>query len=685
MRKGQTGYNWKFFTVGKATRVSITTGEDIAHLKELDQKLWTVLSCPVKGLEFDENTLTMMDTNHDGKIHANEVMEAANWLTSVLKNPDILIHPEEEFPLSELNTENEDGLKLYNSAKQILANLELDKETISIADTSDSIAIFEKTRFNGDGIITLKTTDDEKLQGIIKHCMETIGTCKDRSGEEGINAEQLEQFYTACREYDEWQASAQADREHIFPYGEHTEEALSACNTLKNKIADYFMRCKLSAFNNECAPTLDISAERIGDISQKDLSACAEEIAAYPLARVSNKCLLPLNGGINPAWQSDFNNLKTLVFDNDFPNQESISESEWNNILEKFSAFNAWKEQEKGNIVESIGAAEIHDIVNSNREQEIVKLIEEDKKLEEEANAIDSVNRLVHLYRDFYTLLRNFITFSDFYIKDENRKAIFQAGTLYIDQRSCDLCIKVSDMSKQNTMAGLSGMFILYCNCVSKVKNETMTIAAVVTDGDINDLREGKNGIFYDRNGLDWDATVTKIIDNPISVRQAFWSPYRKLARFVEDQVNKMASDKDAKSNELLTSKTTESANNLATADPKAQQKKQAFDIAKFCGIFAAIGMALGYIGSFLVSCFTGFVALKWWQMIVALAAIILIISGPAMILAWLKLRKRDLSPILNANDWAINSHAIVNIKFGATLTHLAKYPKANIKLPKKL
>ena len=71
--------------------------------------------------------------------------------------------------------------------------------------------------------------------------------------------------------------------------------------------------------------------------------------------------------------------------------------------------------------------------------------------------------------------------------------------------------------------------------------------------------------------------------------------------------------------------------------------------------------------------------------MFVALAAILLIISGPSMVIAWLKLRKRDLSPILNANDWAINSHAIVNIKFGATLTHLAKYPKANIKLPKKL
>ena len=48
------GYDWKFSSVGGVTRVNIESGEDIAHLGELDQKLWTVLSCPVKGLEFDE-------------------------------------------------------------------------------------------------------------------------------------------------------------------------------------------------------------------------------------------------------------------------------------------------------------------------------------------------------------------------------------------------------------------------------------------------------------------------------------------------------------------------------------------------------------------------------------------------------------------------------------------------------
>ncbi len=683
MKKIKKGYNWQFFTVGKATRVNITTGEDIAHLSELDQKLWTVLSCPVKGLEFDEQTLTMMDDDHDGKIHATEVVKASRWLTTILKNPDCLIHPQAEFPLTELNTENEEGLKLYNSAKQILANLGLEKNSISIADASDSIAIFEKTRFNGDGIITEKSTDDEGLKCLIKQCMETVGSSKDRCGEEGVNTEQVEQFFAACRDYDQWQAAAEANVAEVRPYGEHTEEALEVYTAIKDKVSDYFMRCKLVAFNHDCTTALDITSERIGEIGNKDLSKCVEEIAGYPLAHVNGKNELPLDGGINPAWQETFNRLKALIIDVNFPNQNTLSETEWNSLSDHFAAYNAWKADKKGDLVESLGANVIQAIVQQNREAELKSLLEEDKKLESEANSIEAVNKLVHLYRDFYALLRNFITFVDFYSNDSTKKAIFQAGTLYIDQRSCDLCVRVEDMSKQTTMAGLSGMYILYCNCVSKVKNETQIIAAVVTDGDINDLREGKNGIFYDWEGNDWDATVIKIIENPISIRQAFWSPYRQLVRFLEDQATKRASEKNAAATEKLQVSASETASKLGTQSTEGDgsTKKQAFDIAKFSGIFAAIGMAIGYIGSFLVNAGKGLAQLNWWQMLIVIAVIILIISAPSMILAWLKLRKRDLSPILNANGWALNSRIVGTTRFGAPRTHLAKFPKANTKI----
>ena len=68
--------------------MKIGSGEDIAHLGELDQKLWTVLSCPVDGLEFDRQTLEFLDADKDGKIMVKEVVKAAEWLTSVIKDKD---------------------------------------------------------------------------------------------------------------------------------------------------------------------------------------------------------------------------------------------------------------------------------------------------------------------------------------------------------------------------------------------------------------------------------------------------------------------------------------------------------------------------------------------------------------------------------------------------------------------
>ena len=81
-----------------------------------------------------------------------------------------------------------------------------------------------------------------------------------------------------------------------------------------------------------------------------------------------------------------------------------------------------------------------------------------------------------------------------------------------------------------------------------------MQIVAAVTVGDIKNLKVGKNALFYDREGRDWDAEVTKIIDNPISIGQAFWSPYRKLGEWVTNLINKSAAEKETKSFENMTS-----------------------------------------------------------------------------------------------------------------------------------
>jgi hypothetical protein len=237
-------------------------------------------------------------------------------------------------------------------------------------------------------------------------------------------------------------------------------------------------------------------------------------------------------------------------------------------------------------------------------------------------------------------------------------------------------------MAKHNTQAPDSGMFLIYCNCKHHASGQTMTIVAAMTVGDIRNLKVGKNALFYDRQGRDWEAEVVKIIDNPISIGQAFWSPYRKLGEWVSSLITKSAAEKEKKSFADLTTKLQTPP---ATGQPAPAAQPAPFDIARFAGIFAAIGMAVGAIGTFLTSLLSEvgkFAENGWWAIPTLIICILLAISGPSMVLAWMKLRRRNLTPLLNANGWAINADAIVNVLFGNTLTEQAQYPIVKLKDP---
>ena len=670
-KKKNDGYPWKYCSLGGVVRVNITSGEDIAHLGELDQKLWTVLSCPTKDLELDARTLQLIDTDGDGRVRVQEVVAAAQWLTSVVKDKDAILKGEGVLKLDGINTDCEAGQKLFASAKHILSNLGLDKDEISVDEATDSVAIFKDTKFNGDGIITPASADDEALKALIATVAEKVGSATDRSGEAGVTAEQIEAFYAALADYAAWQEAAEAGKAAIFPYGDNTAAALDACNAIKDKVADYFMRCKLIRFDDAVAGAVDVSADRVGAISDKNLATQAEEIAACPLARPVKEAVLPLDA-INPAWEGAFAAVRALVLDVDFPKAESITEAQWQGVLDKFAPYCAWIADKKGEAVEALGLDEVKALLKADRKAALLELVAADKALEEESNAIDEVGRLMLYYRDFAKLLRNYVIFTDFYGRRQGTRGIFEAGRLYIDERCCDLCIKVTDMGAHGDMPKLSGMFLLYCKCTSKAKGETMDIVAVMTDGKTRDLRPGKNGLFYDLDGGDWDAVITRVVENPISVKDAFWAPYRKVANFISDKIDKSAADKDAAAmNKLQTS-----------ADAGPAGARQPFDVGKFAGIAAAIGLALAGIGGALALIGTAIKGMTWWQWLIVIAAVLLIISGPSCFIAWRKLRKRNLGPVLNANGWAVNSRVLVNILFGKILTSVAKYPKMKLDDP---
>lgn len=675
-------YKWEFVNIGGSFRVSISSGEDLAHLAELDPKMWTVLSCPTTGLEISDKSLKYMDCDGDGKIRVNDVVEVSQWITGILKDKDLLLKSSDNIDINSIDSSTEVGQKLYNSAKQILQNLGKEGTVISLADTADITAIFAKTRFNGDGIITAATADDDALKATIAAIVATIGSATDRSGEQGVGADQVEAFYAALAEYSTWYNAMPQ-----MPYADKTDAVIEAYNALDQKVRDFFMRSKLAAFSPNSTAALDIQTSSIEAISAENLAAKSADIAAYPLTHISGKAEIDINAPINPAWDKYFQTIKTIAVEGN-----TITEEAWDAIAAKLAEYTAWKAAKAGASVESLGIDSIKSFIEQNNKAALLDLVAQDLAVKEESENIEMVDRFLYIFRDFYRLVKNFVTLHDFYDKSKETKAIFQCGKLIIDQRECHFCMRVDDAAKHSASAGASGMYLLYCDCTTKSKPGKMQIVATVTVGDIGELSVGKNGIFYDNSGLEWDAVITKIIDNPINISQSFWSPYRRMATAVENLINKSAADKDAKMMSKMTAEldnVSAKAKTLETppaagAAPATQATPAAppFDIAKFAGIFAALGMAVGMIGTALTSIFKGLFALKWWQVIMLFAGIIMVVSGPAMVMAWLKLRRRNIAPLLNANGWAVNAMSKISIPFGETLTDIAKYPKIKLKDP---
>ena len=665
-------HRWRFVRLGGFDQVTLRNGADLMALDQLDQKLWAALSCPAKGLEFDEKTLALIDTDGDGRIRVPEIIAAVKWAGSLLKSPDDLMAGAESLPLSAIDDTIPEGKDIFSSAKEILVNLgKAEALEITPEDTADTAKIFAETRFNGDGIIPPDSADDEALKGVINDIITCMGSENDRSGAPGVSREKVNAFFSEAEAYAGWWKLADDDGAKILPYGDETHDAASVFHLIRGKVNDYFTRCRLVEFDPDATGAMNPRQEDLAALSAKDLSvACEEAIAAMPLAAIEAEKPLPLKRGVNPAWSEMLTKLSSEIVTPLLGEKENINAEAWESICTSFSAYEEWIAKKEGAAVEPLGIKKVREILEGDGKAELMALIEKDEALAPQAEAVSSVDRLVRYYRDLYTLLKNFVSLNDFYTP--NTKSIFQAGTLYLDGRSCDLCVKVDDINKHSSLAQLSQTYLVYCECTRKGIDEKLTIAAAFTNGSSDNLRVGRNGLFYDRKGRDWDAVIVKMVEHSISLRQAFWSPYKRISQFVSTQIAKMTTARDKQLQENVSKSVTGA---LKEPDPKKGMKEQGFDIAKFAGIFAGIGLAVGALGTAIASMVTGLMDLSWWEVPLALLGIILVISGPSVINGYLNLRRRNLGPILDACGWAVNTRAKINIPFGAILTQIAVLP----------
>jgi hypothetical protein len=656
---------WKFFRAGGFDQVKLESGADLANLDQLDQKLWVALACPTTGVEFDKTTLALIDTDKDGRIRVPELIAAAKWAASLLKNPDDLLKGSSTLRPAAINDATPEGKLIANFARQVLGKA--DTGEVTFDEAANAAQTFAAKPLNGDGIVPADSASDDATKAVIADIINCVGADMDACGKPGVSQARVDQFFAAAAAYSDWWKKAEGDAA-VLPLGLNTEVAAAAVKAVKAKVDDYFARGRLAAFDPRSVNALNRDEKEYAALGAKDLTSNHADIASLPLAQVGATTPLPLTQGINPAWAGAIAALQTHAIIPLLGARTVLTEADWNALIGKLAAFDAWNAGKTGGAVEKIGLARAREILATKAQETLTALIAKDKAEAGNSTAVIGLHRLIHYHRDIAKLCRNFVNFADFYGRKD--KAIFQAGTLYLDQRSCDLCLTVDDAGRHATMAGMAGTYLAYCDCVRKGTGEKLSIVAAFTGGDSDNLMVGRNGIFYDRKGRDWDATITKIVDNPISIRQAFWSPYKKLVRMIEERAAKQAAVADASANAQLTAVANVPLVPATPAAPSAPTKP-AFDPS----VIALLSLALGTLATAFAGILGFLKGFESWQVPLVIAGIMLVISAPSMAIAWLKLRKRNLGPILDANGWAVNAKARMNVPFGGALTGVAALP----------
>ena len=621
-------HKWKFFKSARCVQVKLERGADVAALGELDQRLWTVLSASTAGLRFDEATLRLLDADGDGRIRAPDVLAAVDWMRARFKTLDFLFAGKGEVALDDLDEATEEGRSLRASLARILAREDrADAPTITLKEVLGAAALFNAQPFNGDGVVTPKSTADAAVAAALAQIAACEGETADRSGDAGIDQAAADRFFADAQAHLDWKAAGAK----AAVLGEATAAAYAAFQAVEAEIDAYF------------APPADL-----------------------PLVAEDPTPVLPLTAGVNPVWADRLRVFAAQAAGPALgaPDVASVTRAEWAAVKAFFAPYGAWLAGRAGAAVEGVGDAALAQLLAGGRMQAAVNdLLARDRALADESARFADCERALRYAAHLAVWLRNYVNQANLY--DTKGESVFRAGELYVDGRVCRLCFHVADEAAHAALAAKSRCCLLYAKIARPSAGAARTVCAVVTAGSSTSLYVGRNGVFYDCDGRDWDAVVTRVVAAPVSLREAFWSPWAKIAATVSEQFRRfLASRQDAAVAQV-------GAGTAAVAEPAPKPP----DGAALASGVAALGVGVGMAGAACAG-FIGLVAgLPLWKVLAGVGAIVLVVSLPSVVLAWFKLRARDLGAILNACGWAVNRPLTFSTGLARTFTRRAPLP----------
>lgn len=656
---------WNFFRTAGVLQ-AVVDKETFSHLKSLPNENWAVLSCPVQGLNFDSATLAFMDANADGHIRIEEVLDAVEWTTARISNHAVLLEGTGRLELADISSSRE-GAAIAKASKELLAAIGKEgASSIALDDVLKRKATFLASECNGDGVIVITSVKDGKLKKLYGEIISATGGALDRSGSIGVDEGTIDAFYKALEGHLEWIRRGEREREKLFPLGGGTDAAIAAIEALEDKIDDFFAKSAFVSYDGDAIGAMNGNAEDF-----KAIAASRERARDLPLMKIGKERNLVFGDGINPEWRDAAKKFLDLAAAPFFGSRiASLSREEWQRLKAAFSEARAWRKSDAGSCVSFLAEDRVLELLGDTAQREkLLALIAEDKSTAGEIGTLDDLEKLLRYKANLKLFLNNYLNFSAYY--DPKAEEIFRAGSLYVDGRVCRACVYVANLAQHSALAAASKLFLAYCEITRPQTGEKKTVCAAVTAGFASSLWVGRNGIFYDTAGRDWNAVIVKIAEAPIGLKEAFWAPWLKISDLLSEQIRKLVSAKESAIMGVAAGKVSSIGGEAAPGGAKR-------DGAALASSVAAIGIAIGIIGSALGGLISALKGISPLHGIAGVLAIILLVSGPAVILAWFKLRSRDFAPVLNGCGWAVNKRMRMPIDLGREFTHEAVLPEGS-------
>ena len=675
------GFRFQYF--GRTLQLKVENAWDLRRVGELDEAHWVATSAPIAAINADPVFLELVDTDHDGRIGCSELRQAISWLFEHLQDYAGTNAGNTALVLAAIRNESAEGRRIAETAIKIVKRLGSTENSRITLDQVRRIKEEEEGRAVSEAGIVLPEAaqgdDAAALRQFLSDILATVGGDSHPSGSKGVSRKYLDEFLTETESFLCWLAKAERVDEEPFspvmPLGEATFSAYSLFSSLRNKIDEYFALCQTLLLDRRVGEQMLAGSSHLEEVDFADPSAVQSLLVRAPLAPPQPDGVLDFDSRINPHYAVQLEDLRKRVL---LPLLEGATEKEltkqqWGHVKECFRPHEIWIDSKPACRVEGLGAERLREYLNDSQLVGAARELMDQSKTT--AFVLDNVRLLekVILYQAYLlSFANNFVSFPDLY--NPKRRALFEMGTLIMDGRHFNLSIRVHDRSQHANIARASNMLVLYVEVGSKEKGKLYEVAVPVTSGSRGILYAGKRGVFHEVDGREMDALVVEIVENPISLWEAVMAPFQRLARAVTGKIEKITGAAEEK----LDAAGSEAVIGVQAAFAKKQPASQAPSAPSgqvLGGLLAGGGIALAALGSSAAFIVKTFASLTWQSTLAGILAAVAAVAVPASLVAHLKLRRRDLSAILEASGWAINARMRLTRRQADYFTCVPGYP----------